>query len=499
MNDASAMLIGMTRTDITFFSQSGAQRSEISKDGDFASILEQSLPPEKDGERAETPVRAAKNGGPLSRLLTLIKKDGDTDDENKLPAELAALMNIIPFPQTSAENDMAVYTASDMEVNNALAFTEPKVQDELTALFTRIAGEKESGVFLRILDKLFEQQNGYEPKISLFNPLSEDIGSEKAPDGLLKVLDSIIENLGGRSGSDISFVSLPEDFDFEGFSLASNPESGQMAPLLPLLRDFRARVSVFIESSKPPAGQPEDISLPHEANAGEPPRTELFAPNDGAPLAGDGESGPDGAMARHLTALSGKTENEKPTNPLTAHSQPTASRVDDAGFEPVIQRVNVASVLEQIAESAALSQSEGVTRLELQLNPEFLGKVSVVLTSTPDGLSATLKSASEATRNLLAENMAALQNTLRDMGVNMKSIDVVPPEINWDFSRNPNPGQGKYPEAGHSGLSSRNVRRAERITSDAGITAAERPAIMSGSMYNSAGVYTDETSIDYRA
>ncbi len=497
MNDVGAMLTGMTRTEIAFFSQSGVQRCEAPQPGEFASLLEQyALPPGDCAGGTKTLSGQIKAETPLTRLLTLIKKDAKAEDEDDLPAELAALVNAIESPVPQIDSSDEPPPENDMEVNNALAFTAPEVQDELTALMSRIAGEKESGVFLRILGKIFEDGNHHIPQPPSLSAGEAGPAPENTPGGLLQVLDAMIGDMEGSRGSEVPFVGLPEDF--EGFAAAKSSGSGQIVPLLPLLRELRGRISELdVISEGLASGAGSDIvpetggeysTAPLSTDTPAPGTAQSWQDGGADSLAENPDSLPKPAK------LSGAAE--KPAGAVAAHIQPPAGGTVAAEFEPVIQRVNVASLLEQIADSAAASRSEGVTKLEMKLNPEFLGKVSVVLTSGPDGLSATLKSASEATRNLLAENISALQNTLRDMGINMKSIEVTRPEISWDFSRNPNPEQRRDTDAGRDGFGRGDSRESRRA---AVAVSREYPAAGGGSIYNSAGAYAVETSIDYRA
>jgi flagellar hook-length control protein FliK len=91
--------------------------------------------------------------------------------------------------------------------------------------------------------------------------------------------------------------------------------------------------------------------------------------------------------------------------------------------------VSPAHIIRQIVETTAFSQTGNISQIRLQLNPEFLGRINIVLTATPDGLTARVHAQSDAARDILSANLTQLQSELRQAGVNMKSIDVVQPGL----------------------------------------------------------------------
>lgn len=486
MTDVSAMLAGLVRTDIISLHQTSAARAgSPSGDGDFAATLEKFMP-SADGSTEDSvgPDGRLKADSPIRKLLELLRGEDESSEEDRPPAELATLMNsfILPFQSPPAELT-AAGEGNDMEVNDALTFTGIEVQDELKALYDRLTGEKDRGVFLRILGKLLEETDGVGAEIPMFRPERPGAGAPEESEGLLAVIDRMIQQLEGESPDNVLFVNLPEGFEHAAAS--SEGTSEKMTELLPLLKDFQGRLAMLAEAAEQPDVQ--DEALPGIGTQEDTVQT-VGAEEESARADSGGESLPKRAETE-ATADAGKT-----TQTQAAVPPPGAPTEQPAEFEPVIQRVSVSSVLDQIAESAALSRSEGVSKLELQLSPEFLGKISVVLTASEDGMTASIKSGSEATRNLLAENITALQNTLRDMGINMKGIEVTQPGIGWDFARDPQGRQSRNPDPGRSGKNRPDFRIGERIgTHTVSMESAAAP------LYTSAGLYEPDVSVDYRA
>jgi len=81
-----------------------------------------------------------------------------------------------------------------------------------------------------------------------------------------------------------------------------------------------------------------------------------------------------------------------------------------------------------------MSRQDGSSRLEIQLKPEFLGKLSVVLTASESGVGVQIRAASEETRGLLLAHVDQLRSSLESAGVDMKNIEIANGQTGWDFT-----------------------------------------------------------------
>jgi flagellar hook-length control protein FliK len=106
-----------------------------------------------------------------------------------------------------------------------------------------------------------------------------------------------------------------------------------------------------------------------------------------------------------------------------------------AADKPFEAPVTPSQIIRQIVETTAVSQTGNISRIKLQLNPEFLGKISIVLTAAGDGLTARIHAQNGAVSDMLSANLLKLQSELRDMGINMKSIDIFNAGLTGDMAR----------------------------------------------------------------
>lgn len=86
--------------------------------------------------------------------------------------------------------------------------------------------------------------------------------------------------------------------------------------------------------------------------------------------------------------------------------------------------VDTMKLLDQVAEQIRVNVSEGKTSMEMQLNPENLGKVYVNITSKEGVIHAQLAASSEAVRTALESQLADLRENLNQAGVKVDAVEV---------------------------------------------------------------------------
>lgn len=177
----------------------------------------------------------------------------------------------------------------------------------------------------------------------------------------------------------------------------------------------RAEASVLPQAAAAPPPQPPVASAPGEMRSK--PSAEPFAPAiavsaiSGAPrdeggAAQGGDSGQDGAQQPLLAT------------PPAAVSVRDAAPAESTGFIQVLQQASPAAPVEQVAAQVRALHREGMTHMQIQLNPVELGEVSIRLDIGADG-QAKLQLTAEKPHALamLSSDAKALENMLRDVGL----------------------------------------------------------------------------------
>ncbi|MCM1493333.1 MAG: flagellar hook-length control protein FliK [Muribaculaceae bacterium] len=114
-----------------------------------------------------------------------------------------------------------------------------------------------------------------------------------------------------------------------------------------------------------------------------------------------------------------------------AVSEPVTNAVLPQEFNTVPELQNHAylsidamDIIEQIAEQVKVHISEAQSSIEMQLNPENLGKVYLQVTAKEGAVHAQLAAANEAVRQALEVQMAELKESLNQAGVKVDAIEV---------------------------------------------------------------------------
>ncbi|RDU22431.1 flagellar hook-length control protein FliK [Anaerosacchariphilus polymeriproducens] len=97
-------------------------------------------------------------------------------------------------------------------------------------------------------------------------------------------------------------------------------------------------------------------------------------------------------------------------------------------------RVNVENIMRQITESVRVSMSREATSMELQLNPENLGKIHLMVTTKNGIVTAHMAAENEAVKNALENQIVQLRDNLNNQGLKVEAIEVT--IASHEFERN---------------------------------------------------------------
>ena len=229
----------------------------------------------------------------------------------------------------------------------------------------------------------------------------------------------------------------------------------------------------------------------------------VFTPSAAQPEDRESDAAPVAVKAlKTETPESGETETDG-TNMAIPVRVPAAPVPVESRTVGIAQRTSAPEIIDQVVRYLHEKQGETVTKLEMQLHPASLGKLSLLLERTREGVSVTLKSASDAVRQMLAGSLVDLESALKGAGVHMKDLRIEQPDIAWDMARN---GQWQWQDDGSSasrqsggGREPSSQHRAGHAVSRTAAKAAE--SHMAAFLYG-AGVTqppTADTSLDIRA
>ncbi len=111
---------------------------------------------------------------------------------------------------------------------------------------------------------------------------------------------------------------------------------------------------------------------------------------------------------------------------LTVHNPDAATGMPD--------QVDVTSIIRQIAEFTKVNAGNDVTTLQMQLNPEHLGKLYLELSAREGNVSARIMAQNETVKEALEAQIVELRQNMNEAGVKVEAIEVT--VASHEFERN---------------------------------------------------------------
>ena len=108
--------------------------------------------------------------------------------------------------------------------------------------------------------------------------------------------------------------------------------------------------------------------------------------------------------------------------------------------------IDTMDLIEQIAENVKVNISQETTSMQMQLNPENLGKIYLEVSVKAGNIHAELAASDEAVRTALEAQVAELRASLNQAGLKVDSIEVT--VASHEFERNLEQGQEREEQEG---------------------------------------------------
>ena len=208
------------------------------------------------------------------------------------------------------------------------------------------------------------------------------------------------------------------------------------------------------ETAQPVQEENANVSVQQEVSEAEQPQE---GQQESSSTAEDTEDG--SALQKEFSSEPGKTQQGQVTYQATAQAASPGQAVEAA--QPMPQpRVDVESIMRQISQMTRIAVSQAETSIEMQLNPENLGKVYLQVVSRQGAITAQLAAQDEAVKQALESQLAVLKDNMNQQGLKVEAVEVT--IASHEFERNleenqKNPSQEQQ-EAETERASRRNIR-----------------------------------------
>lgn len=107
----------------------------------------------------------------------------------------------------------------------------------------------------------------------------------------------------------------------------------------------------------------------------------------------------------------------------------------EAGEEAVEAATQLRDIADQIMEQIKIVIKPEQTNMELQLNPEHLGRVHLTITEKEGMMTAQFTTQSEVAKEAIESQMAALRESLQNQGIKVENIEVTVSEFGFERDR----------------------------------------------------------------
>ena len=200
-----------------------------------------------------------------------------------------------------------------------------------------------------------------------------------------------------------------------------------------------ASTSLAAAAAPAKAQAPADVA-PANASAPAPAATSVFAASTDAKSGGkdDGagkrssESDARSVLRASAAPASGAVTRGTLSSDIVAQAMgqtgPTLAAVAPAGIAPVSLAGDPSEAVDRIVQSVRMQFANGIGEAQVQLNPEYLGGLTVSLKVEADSVSASVTASTPAVREWLVANQGLLRQGLIDQGLRLDRLEVVEPQ-----------------------------------------------------------------------
>lgn len=162
--------------------------------------------------------------------------------------------------------------------------------------------------------------------------------------------------------------------------------------------------------------------------------------------------------------------------PGTAHASAETVNAE----MPFTSHVDTENIIRQIADYVRIHNTEGISEMELSLNPESLGRIHLQVASREGAITATITAQNETVREALMLQAVVLKEQLNEQGLKVDAVEVT--IASHEFERNMENGGGEAKNLFEEQVKKQtrrrividSLRQAEEMLSDETLSDAEK-------------------------
>jgi len=140
-----------------------------------------------------------------------------------------------------------------------------------------------------------------------------------------------------------------------------------------------------------------------------------------------------GSMSKDNNESSGKNHE---FNTITSNlTQSIQSAFDNIVVEST-SKIDTANVIKQIVEAAKVTITQEMSSMEIQLNPENLGKINLSVVAKDGVITAQITAENEAVKKAIENQLSVLKENLNNQGIKVEAVEVTIASHSFENNRN---------------------------------------------------------------
>ena len=330
----------------------------------------------------------------------------------------------------ASKNQALLEAVSNMEVletpQELETFTEPGNPDQGN---TVLSGEDMANV--QISDLAGETEGAVSKQ---YQTKSEIIGTSEIADTSETIAATVSENIGT---SETTATAASENIDASETTAATDVEERSMSETAATAEASNISETVVssesIDASETKA-QPADTKKDRTGLADDALSQQIGDESDSlkpekqamkADLNSDSSS--------EERSFGDKNENNVLHTMINEQTQPEGV-FEAFDVQPKYTSVNTTEIIRQIVDQISIANTTGESVIEMQLNPENLGKLYINVTEKNSEITARIAVSNEAVKNALESQMATLRENLQDANIRVNDVEIT--IATHEFERN---------------------------------------------------------------
>lgn len=141
-------------------------------------------------------------------------------------------------------------------------------------------------------------------------------------------------------------------------------------------------------------------------------------------------------------AQSGKNNNQSTNNIANNLTQNIQTSFNSIIAEESAS-INAADVIKQIVEAAKITLTEGISSMEMQLNPQNLGKINLLVVAKDGMITAQITAENETVKKAIESQIGVLKENFINQGLKVEAVEVTIASHAFEGNQNLNKGDSE--------------------------------------------------------